>query len=168
MLPDGNYVKAEYLQPYSRLMLKYILMNNRPCIDIQDLVYKKYYGDLPEGCVEHHTEENYEAKETVYNHISYMIDSKLPYNVNEYYNSLSQKSSITEDKIQYFMELYKYEYPFIVDISIEDVNQVPMYDFTVDNYENMIIPVGNTLPDMAVTIVVCALVNVCAKKIKKM
>ena len=32
------------------------------------------------------------------------------------------------------------EYPYVTDIEIIKVEQEPMYDFTVDNYENMLIP----------------------------
>lgn len=76
--------------------------------------------------------------------IDTIIDSNLPYTPDSYYNCISEKTNLSYEQIYNYMEIYKFAYPYIIDIKIEDCNNVPMYDYTVDGTENMIIPIGNT------------------------
>ena len=80
----------------------------------------------------------------VYNIIDQIIDNKLPYRIVSYYQ-INPNTSLQSYEIAFYMDLYKYYCPFITDIFVEEVDNEPMYDFTVDGYENMLIPVGNTL-----------------------
>lgn len=48
-------------------------------------------------------------------------------------------SKIKDNFVEY-IDRFKKEYPYVTDIEIIKVEQEPMYDFTVDNYENMLIP----------------------------
>lgn len=50
---------------------------------------------------------------------------------------------IDPSEFYYYLHLYSQERPFIISVDIEEVNKEPMYDFTVDGFENMLIPVGD-------------------------
>lgn len=81
----------------------------------------------------------------VKNVIDTIIDRNLPYVPESYYKCITPKTTLTTEEIYNYMEIYKYINPFIIDIKIEDVDNVPMYDYTVDGVENMLIPIGNTI-----------------------
>ena len=55
--------------------------------------------------------------------------------------------NIEPSEFYYYLNLYTKERPFIVSIEIEEVDKEPMYDFTVDKFENMLIPLGNPLSE---------------------
>ena len=119
MLPNGSYIKAENIVPYTRIMMKAFKYDKSKTI-LKD---------------EKHNE---------FEDISKIIDNKLPLTVESYY-TVNSNSIVDKDKIKYMIEMYKYEFPFIEDIWTEEVDDEPMYDFTVDGYNNMMIPMGNTL-----------------------
>lgn len=77
------------------------------------------------------------------NKINNMIDSGVELSI-ENYKSFSL-TKISDEDISKILEYYKFRFPYIVDIVIEKVNNTPMYDFTVDGTENMMIPIGSTL-----------------------
>ena len=83
------------------------------------------------------------AKQQIFNAINRIIDGNLPYTVESYYSNTS--TTLEPWEVAFYMELYKYQCPFITNIWIEDVDNEPMYDFTVDGHENMLIPCGNTM-----------------------
>lgn len=76
--------------------------------------------------------------------IDNIIDKNLQFIPESYFINITQKTILSVEDIYNYMEIYKYMYPFIVDIKIEEVDNVPMYDYTVDGVENMLIPIGNT------------------------
>ena len=81
------------------------------------------------------------------NIINNLIDSGLPYTLDSYKNLRIHKNldcNMSDDNIIKTLDIYKFTNPFIVDIFIEDVENVPMYDFTVDGFENMLIPAGSS------------------------
>ena len=128
MLPNGSFIKAENMHPYMRILTKNINFNNpeRPAIDnnlIQNIVSDYYNGAI--------------------NKINNMIDSGVELSI-ENYKSFSL-TKISDEDISKILEYYKFRFPYIVDIVIEKVNNIPMYDFTVDGTENMMIPIGSTL-----------------------
>lgn len=128
MLPNGSFIKAENMHPYMRILTKNINFNNpeRPAIDnnlIQNIVSDYYNGAI--------------------NEINNMIDSGVELSI-ENYKSFSL-TKISDEDISKILEYYKFRFPYIVDIVIEKVNNIPMYDFTVDGTENMMIPIGSTL-----------------------
>lgn len=87
--------------------------------------------------------------QTLYVLIDRMIDEGYPYNALGYLdasNSASYKHQLAVDvmHINTALNLYQYEKPFVTNVWIEDVDHEPMYDFTVDGFENMLIPVGAT------------------------
>lgn len=68
-----------------------------------------------------------------------IVDQGLPLTPEVYYN-IVQKGLIPVDKLLYLIDLYRVERPFITNIYTIDVDNEPMYDFTVDGLENMMIP----------------------------
>ena len=52
-------------------------------------------------------------------------------------------------RIENIINLYKLEKPYVVGIQVEYVDNEPMYDFTVEGKENMLIPVGTTYNEIA-------------------
>ena len=84
--------------------------------------------------------QNYVARLGMYSVIDSMIDNGIELTVENYISSLIESKNRDVDLIQSAINCYKYERPYIQNIWIENVNNEPMYDFTVYGYENMIIP----------------------------
>jgi DNA gyrase subunit A len=80
---------------------------------------------------------------SMYSVIDRMIDAGLPYGMESYYQ-VAQKHA-NETHVGLCLRTYALEKPYVTDIWVEKVHQMPMYDFTVDGYENMLIPVGTTM-----------------------
>ena len=55
-----------------------------------------------------------------------------------------------DDKVALNLLAYTFEHPFISNIWIEEVPNTEMYDFSVEGYQNMLIPVGDSkdIPNM--------------------
>lgn len=87
----------------------------------------------------------------MFDKIDKMVDNDIPLSVENYYNF--SLTTTTPDIVSNAINQYIQMRPFITDISIENVNQIPMYDFTVDNVQNMLIPLGNTNGTIAENIV---------------
>lgn len=83
----------------------------------------------------------------VFNVFDRIIDQRLPFSIETYY-SITQKGEIDPDKLMYLMDLYRVERPFITNIYTVDVDNEPMYDFTVDGVENMMIPLLSNTVDV--------------------
>ena len=81
---------------------------------------------------------------TMYPIIDNMIDMGFEYSERGYIEALHGDPYTSSQRINTVLNLYQYEKPFVVNVWIEDVDNEPMYDFTVDGFENMLIPVGNT------------------------
>ena len=61
----------------------------------------------------------------------------------ELYCIETKKQSISEFHFEFYKAWYLMANPVIVNVWVEQVDQEPMYDFTVAGVENMLIPVGN-------------------------
>lgn len=81
--------------------------------------------------------------------IDRIIDNKMEYTV-ESYRKLNHRSSMDDDKVALNLLAYTFEHPFISNIWIEEVPNTEMYDFSVEGYQNMLIPVGDSkdIPNM--------------------
>ena len=81
--------------------------------------------------------------------IDRIIDNKMEYTV-ESYRKLNHRSSMDDDKVALNLLAYTFEHPFISNIWIEEVPNTEMYDFSVEGYHNMLIPVGDSkdIPNM--------------------
>lgn len=78
----------------------------------------------------------------MYRVMDIMLDCGIPLTVENYYNSLSDNNyRDNSEVVEGIIALYQYEMPYVIDIYTEEVDNEPMYDFTVDGYENMLIPV---------------------------
>lgn len=75
--------------------------------------------------------------------IDKIIDNGMPYTDASYYELCDDMYREVSLSLYDAMELYKKCFPYIEDVYVEDVDKVPMYDFTVDGLENMLIPVAN-------------------------
>lgn len=90
---------------------------------------------------------------TMYRVFDIMLDAGIPLTVENYFNCRVQSTAdIDPEILSGIMALYAVEYPYVVNVYTVDVDNQPMYDFTVDGYENMLIPVynntGSGLEDM--------------------
>lgn len=80
----------------------------------------------------------------IYQIFNKMLQDGIPLTVENYLN-YTQKASLDSEKIIYLINLYKIERPYVDHVEIIDVDNEPMYDFTVEGYENMLIPVGSEI-----------------------
>lgn len=62
--------------------------------------------------------------------------------INTEKNKYSNIYFVTKEDFNIILQMYFKKYVFVTSVDIEHVKQEPMYDFTVDDYENMLIPVG--------------------------
>lgn len=84
------------------------------------------------------------SRSAVYSVFDRILDCGYPLTIENYYafrNYNQTKSDIQPEKIAALIDCYRVEMPYIVDIKVHNVNHKPMYDFTVDGTENMMIPV---------------------------
>lgn len=80
----------------------------------------------------------------IYNILNIMLDIGIPLTPENYFNCRQESTrDIDYDILKGIIALYSVEYPYIVNIYTIDVDNEPMYDFTVDGYENMMIPIYN-------------------------
>ena len=79
----------------------------------------------------------------IYQIFNRMLQDGIPLTVENYLNYTQKESDI--DKITCLINLYSIERPYVDHIEIIDVDNEPMYDFTVEGYENMLIPVGSEI-----------------------
>ena len=54
-------------------------------------------------------------------------------------------STVTPDKLQYLINLYRIEYPYVDFVEVINVEKTPYYDFTVNGVENMLIPIASAM-----------------------
>lgn len=84
----------------------------------------------------------YSGLRSLYRLFDNMIDNKIPLSIENLYRyNNSYSNYFNPQDISYFIERYKIENPYIENIWIEKVDNAPMYDFTVNNFENMLIPI---------------------------
>lgn len=88
--------------------------------------------------------DNYFIRESIFNNLEKMIIEGIPLTVNDYYLRFNN-SNVDPFKLPLIIDLFKIEKPYVENVWIEDVNQEPMFDFTVDGLENMLIPVASQL-----------------------
>ena len=93
-------------------------------------------------------------KYNIFNKMDMIIDKFGYVDYTTYLDYNTKASDLSEEQFNYYYGMYINERPYIVDIWIEDVDNVPMYDFTEDINHNMIIPVwngsGNNIPFICV------------------
>ena len=82
-------------------------------------------------------------KGQIYQVFNRLIDSGYTLSVENYFNIVHDGSTVDPNKIEYLINLYCIERPFITDIKIIETDPKPYYDFTVDGVQNMMIPVDN-------------------------
>ena len=85
----------------------------------------------------------YKSRAQIYTVFDRLIDNGIPLSVPNYFAFVHQNSVVDPDKVKFLIDLYKIERPYIENIIVLEVDNKPMYDFTVDGYENMLIPVKN-------------------------
>jgi DNA gyrase/topoisomerase IV subunit A len=122
---DGSWIKAEDIKPNTRLMVKHRVNYN----NVEE-EYNNGYNTV--------TMLSYELT-TVINSI---IDHKYPYTVNACKNIIKD-SSLSTIAIEKALNTYMRVCPYVIDVYIEDVDNMPMYDFTVDGLENLVIYTGS-------------------------
>lgn len=74
-----------------------------------------------------------------------VLESGLELTVDNYYQLCSStaqyKKPTDRNKLEIIIDLYKAERPYVEYVEVTDVPDTPMYDFTVEGYENILIPV---------------------------
>lgn len=93
------------------------------------VTFSKLQGDNGYTLIKLHT----------FNLIDYLLDINMLYY--EAYCYYGAPHNLSEYDFNQLINQYYLERPFVVDVQIEIVDQEPMYDFTVDGFENMLIPV---------------------------
>ena len=87
------------------------------------------------------------SRHMLYSMFDRIIDYGLELTVENYYKFIDiihSKSNVDPEKINYLINLYKIERPYIVDVQIiEYPEELTFYDFTVEGHENMMIPVAS-------------------------
>ena len=78
----------------------------------------------------------------IYSVFNNILDNGLSLTADNYY-MLCAQSNVPYDKISTLINMYKIERPYVEYVEIKDVNNQPMYDFTINGIENMLIPVWN-------------------------
>lgn len=122
-LPNGEWLRADMLQPLMRLYQKTINISGS---SEDDLCIKLI--EQPE-------------KYLVFDKL---IDNGYTLSVENYFNITGDDLDIVDsNKVESLINLYCIERPFITDIKIIETDPKPYYDFTVDDVQNMMIPVDN-------------------------
>lgn len=86
------------------------------------------------------------GKGIVFNSFDRLMEAGIQLNVTNYlYHSNSRLDPI---KIDCLITAYKRERPYVEYVEIVNVPSTPMYDFTVNGVENMLIPVRSAIDDM--------------------
>lgn len=132
LLSDLQWVEAENLTPnthiYSRCLS--IIRDGRHITPV-----KKELG-LDEPIIEFY----YQCHQNIYQTFDRMLKSGIELTVENYYNSTTN-SVVSSDKVSALIDMYKLELPYVEYVDIVEVESTPMYDFTVEGVENMLIPV---------------------------
>lgn len=90
----------------------------------------------------------YSGSGAVYRIFNKILDRGLPLTTDNYYNELLYDyKGIDKQKLEVLINLYKIESPYIEKIEIVETENLPMFDFTVDGIENILIPVRTELND---------------------
>lgn len=162
LLSNMNYKKAEDLIPGEVLYCQSFNNNDRPKIGdryIQDVLGEYYLGELYE---QSDIEKKVQLKKSYHInsdnfsnvHIKNVLAKMnqldlLNENVYDIYINFLKKLNYTKDvyyidkdNFDIVLKDYFNRHIFITKIEIDEVDNEPMYDFTVDNYENMLILVG--------------------------
>lgn len=77
----------------------------------------------------------------IYNVFDRLLEAGIPLSVEGYFNLVHDGSIVTNEKLMCLIKLYRIEKPYIDYVEVVDVPTRPMYDFTVQGFENMLIPV---------------------------
>lgn len=81
----------------------------------------------------------------IYRVFDRLLESGLPISVEAYYASVHAGTKVTPEKLMCLINLYRVEKPYVDYVEIECVDNEPMYDFTVNGFENMLIPVKSMM-----------------------
>ena len=93
---------------------------------------------------EYQTQKRYILNQSMKYIIDQIIDNRLPYTSDSYLSLLNPRTAKPDfQTIQLGLDAYRQLFPFVENIWVEEVNNVPMYDFTVDGIENALIVAGN-------------------------
>lgn len=119
MMIDGSWIRAEDIKPNTRLF--------------SDCIYAKD-GRRP-------TIHDKTIHSIVNNYYSGQIQKEYELTVENYFKYKTSSTNTDPEKMKTVIEMYKIERPYVLSVTVENVPSTPMYDFTVDGYENMMIPV---------------------------
>lgn len=98
----------------------------------------------------------------IYHTLDKMIDMNISLDYNNYCEVVQHQPNIDYEVFNQIVALYSIEKPYISHIYTEVVDSEPMYDFTVDGFENMMIPIASRLNDQIVPMVGCNVPMICA------
>lgn len=87
----------------------------------------------------------YNSRAKIFKVFDRLLLSGIPLTVENYYNNTT--SILELDKLNYLINLYRIEYPYVDYVEIVDVPSTAYYDFTVFGPENMMIPVNTQMND---------------------
>lgn len=85
-----------------------------------------------------------DSRGPIYKAFDTMLQNGVPLTVEEYLN-YTPRVITDATRIACLINLYRIERPYVDHVEIIETNNEPMYDFTVEGYENMLIPVGSEL-----------------------
>lgn len=90
-----------------------------------------------------------EERGAIYRKFSNMLSNNIPLTVENYIATTDswRRNSVDIEKVRFLIDLYKLEKPYVDYIEIVSVKNKPMYDFTVEGTENMLIPVKTEMND---------------------
>ena len=83
----------------------------------------------------------YTERTMIYTVFERLIDLGKELTVENYFELVHDGSEVNPEKIKYLIGLFRVEKPYIESINVINVDNKPMYDFTVDGVNNMLIPV---------------------------
>lgn len=72
-----------------------------------------------------------------------MYERYIEYIKNNPKRSEKDYYKITKEDFDILLDIYFKKYIYVTSVEIEEVDNQPMYDFTVDNFENMLVPMFN-------------------------
>lgn len=99
-------------------------------------------ANIPEQCEIIYPIEFYHlSRYQIYNVFDRLLEAGIPLSVEAYFNLVHDGSMVTNEKLMCLIKLYRIERPYIDYVEVTDVPTRPMYDFTVQGFENMLIPV---------------------------
>lgn len=89
--------------------------------------------------------EFYHIRNNFENILNYFCDLSVSLCRSSHFYKFFEK--YTDEQLEYLITKFQVMYPYVMDIQVETVDNEPMYDFTVDGFENMMIPVISPFQD---------------------